>query len=156
SLTALAREVVRGQDELLATFRRARAGRRLVLDTLYSQPRLGLSLRWVLRALYQRVETALGPFADEADADEKVEGEGLSTSGEVLPPAVRRPSRDQRRAFAKEMRASFKDLVEAVVALDKDYAALTRALSPPMKALVEEVRNDPARRRLVVAISGAD
>jgi hypothetical protein len=156
SLTALAREVVRGKDDLLTAFRRARAGRRLVLDTLYSQPRLGLSLRWVLRAVYQRVEKALGPFADEADADEKVEAEVLSTSGAVLPPAVKRPTREQRRAFAKEMRANFAALVEAVVAPDKEYADRVKALSAPMKALVEEVRNDPARRRLIVAISGAD
>lgn len=155
SLSALAKEVLRGQEGLVKKFRAGRTGRQFVADTLRSPPRMGQMLMMVLKAAYERVEKVRGAFQDQYEADSQVEAEICSSSGEVLAAAVKRPDGEQRRVFAAEMKSGFRGLILAVVADDKDANSAIAKLSKPLQELANSIRADAGRRKLIVAISGA-
>ncbi len=162
-LPELVDESLASSGQLIEAFRRARAGRAGVRELLRDPPRMALMLRWVIGDAYELVCSKLPEDVERQDQNgnwtqdvhDAVQTAVLEGK-HGIPKAVKRPKRDQRRAFEKLLTDNWERVVRAATAETEEHKVLVKDMSEELKSLVEAIRADEQRVHELRMVSGAD
>jgi hypothetical protein len=157
SLGRLARKALEGHEDLQRDFIQARDAFNGLRQILRSKVLLSMILEWVLSAYYRPdILKDIPQGGDhQFNRDRAVEKAILDDWQKFgLAPPVKRPSPEERAAFARALTDNFERLLRAILAADPELADRCKDLPAGLLDLVREVRADPARATALRAIAG--
>jgi hypothetical protein len=153
-LSKLAQSTISG--ELKQRFQEAREAFNGLRQILRSKVLLSMILEWLLSAYYNVKQVDKIPANQRALRDEAVEDAILRNWKENnLAPPVRRPDREERWRFSKLLSERFEDVLEAIISSEEEVESKLTVLPKPLSALVNSIRQDKDKQKLLMAVAGA-